>query len=165
MSIATLSLIGIMLVAGFILRMSKQPRIYNISGDYELPWYERLEFSFRVSFPSREAAEKCASLVTQPNLSCSIGATPKGQRWVVTWKTSAFSSGHWYKNLSIRILRAAIACGDEDPIIVAAASKPSSGTALLLANYSIESLPASVASSAGSDSYAAGKNGGGENGG
>lgn len=113
-------------------------RIHAIGGDYALPWYETFDFSFRVSFPDQASPVACAAQVSGVGISSEVEITPNGRRWAVTWRITARAIGSWYRELSHRIVAAASSCGLDDPVIIASASKPGSGTALVLANCTLQ---------------------------
>ncbi len=124
--------VAIGLLAWYLHGLSTRDPIHTLSEEDVLPWYQRQDFRFRVSFPDEAAALRCAGLVSFPRLACAVAATPNGLRWAVEWSIRARAAGPWYRKVTARIAAAARQCGISEPLIVATANEPGSAVGFLL---------------------------------
>lgn len=114
-------------------RLGRLERILVFSRDYALPWYERADFEFRLSFESEGAASAALAQVQGAGLSGTTEGTPNG-RCVAVWRIRARSSGPWYRELCERIVFAGRTQGLEPITILSSASDPGESNHVMLDN-------------------------------
>lgn len=114
-------------------RLAAIERILVFSRDHALPWYERGDFEFRLSFDAEADAAAATEQVQGPGLSHAIEITPNG-RWTAIWHVRARSSGGWYRELCERILAAGRARGLETITILSSVSDPDGSNRVMLDN-------------------------------
>jgi hypothetical protein len=114
-------------------RIGELERILVFSRDYALPWYERGNFDFALSFPTQAEASAAAAQVQWPGATSTLEITPNG-RWAVVWRLRARASGAWYRQLCEQIVAAGRAQGLETITVLSSVSSGSASARILLDN-------------------------------
>ena len=114
-------------------RIAALERILVFSRDYTLPWYERGDFDFRLSFPTRSEADAAVARVQWPGVTSTLEITPNG-RWAAVWRLRARASGAWYRQLCEQIVAAGRAQGLETITVLSSVSSPGVSTRIMLDN-------------------------------
>jgi hypothetical protein len=122
-------------------RLGRLERILVFSRDYALPWYERGDFTFRLSFATESEAAAALAQVQGPGLATALELTPNG-RWTAVWRIRARSSGRWYRELCERIVDAGRAQRLETITILASVTGPGGSSHVLLDNITFASTGA-----------------------
>ena len=130
-----LVLIGVPLAWYARHRRGQLERILVFSRDYALPWYERGDFDFRLSFPTQAEASAAVVQVRWPGATSAIEITPNG-RWTAAWRLRARCSGAWYRRLCEQIIAAGRAQGLETITVISTVSSPDGSTGVMLDNIS-----------------------------
>jgi hypothetical protein len=122
-------------------RLAQIERIHVFSRDGTLPWYERAQFEFRLSFDQQADAAAAIERVQASGVSGTTEITPNG-RWTAVWRVRARASGAWYRELCERIVATGRALGLEEITVLSSVSDPTGSNHLLLDNVSF--TPASA---------------------
>jgi hypothetical protein len=131
--IAAIAIAGLLVLAYRAYQVRRiRSHVWSIGGRYPLPVDTPHEFNFRVSFPTAAQAAQCCSLVDRPGLTGHTEPSPNGQRWAAVWETTMLALPATYMEIIAAIHAASVQSGVSDATIVATASLPGSGAALLL---------------------------------